>query len=150
MDVDWKEKVLRLAYSGSEKEEKEYVSLVDQAYGNVTLDIARVLMKTFSDEPDYGVQESVVRVLESANHEVYIQALLEELPRLLREAPQWAEALLGTSISFFHDALLKVTRQMNVQAMVVEAITRFSLQQNAYNGQYVLETLTQSNEIDIS
>jgi len=125
MDTAWKEQVLRLAYSDSEQGNLEYVSLVDQVEGKVTLEIARVLMQTFSDEPDYGVQESVVRVLESANQEVYMQALLEELPRLLREAPQWADTLLILAINFSHNALLKVARQMSlsVQNMIVEAIT---------------------------
>ena len=126
MDKAWKENVLRLAYSGSEQDEREYVALIYQAEGQVTLEIARVLLQTFRDEPDYGVQESAVAVLASANQEVYAQALLEELPRLLREAPEWAASLIEYAINFSHEALTKTAQQMgqSTQNLLTEVITK--------------------------
>ncbi|MET0659679.1 MAG: hypothetical protein ABW110_16145 [Steroidobacteraceae bacterium] len=51
-------------------------------------------MKTFTSNPDHGwTQEGVYNVLSSAETGVYLQALLEELPRLVSEVPLWAEVL---------------------------------------------------------
>lgn len=144
MDTAWQEKVLRLAYSSSQQDALEYVSLVYQVEGKVTLDIARVLMRTFSNKPDYSVQESVVAVLASAAQEVYVQALLEELPRLQREARDWADSLVDYAINFFPEALVKIARRMgpSAQRTLIETIKGLSIQRDTRNGQNVLEALT--------
>src|SRR3970040_861219 len=99
MDPKWKERILGLKHRYTdESESKEFVSLVDKMMGKCTIEVVKVLMKTFTSEPDYGIQESVVSVLASAQPEVYVQALLEELPRLSSEAPEWAETLVGREI----------------------------------------------------
>jgi hypothetical protein len=146
MDKLWKENVLRLAYSASEQDEREYVALVYQAEGKVTSEIAQVLLRTFRDEPDYGAQESVVAVLATADQETYIHALLEELPRLLNDAPEWAASLTEYAINFSSEELIKVAQQMDqsVRNTLIEAITRFSLQHDTHNGQAVLTALTKS------
>jgi hypothetical protein len=56
--------------------------------------MAKTLMNTFNETDDYGTQEAVVNVLNSIETEIYYRALLEELPRLVDEAPEWAESLL--------------------------------------------------------
>jgi len=98
MDSNWANEVLSASARRNEVEEKEFLALVDQASGRCSLEVARVLMKTFSDKPDFGTQERVCSVLASAPPEVAIRAKLEELPRLLAEAPEWAESLLGEEV----------------------------------------------------
>lgn len=95
MDKSWEIRVLKASERSSEREESEFLELVDQANGKCTLEVARVLMKTFSDKPDYGTQERVNSVLGSGKREDAIVALLEELPRLVKEAPEWAFVLIG-------------------------------------------------------
>jgi hypothetical protein len=62
-------------------------------------------MRTFSAKLDYGTQERVRSVLASAEPVVYMRAMLEELPRLAADAPEWAEALLGEAVEFMPDVL---------------------------------------------
>lgn len=106
MDADWSHELLRASRRRGEAEEQRFLALVDQAVGKCTLEVAKVLMKTFSDAPDFGTQERVCSALASARPEVQIRAMLEELPRLLLEAPQWAESLIGEEVEH-RPALLK-------------------------------------------
>lgn len=73
MDIDWADAVLSASQRRDEAEEDCFLALVDQADGRCTLEVARVLMKTFSDVPDYGTQERVRSVLAGALPEVAIR-----------------------------------------------------------------------------
>lgn len=87
-------------------------------------------MRTFSGAPDYGTQERVCCVLASATPEVLLHALLEEIPRLVREAPQWAESLLCTEIEFratmLEHALLQAKAE--VQSAVLSIVSNRDFQ----------------------
>lgn len=98
MDIKWADEVLSASRRGDEAEEQRFLTLVDQALGRCTLEVAKVLMKTFTDVPDFGTQERVCNLLASALPEVAIRAKLEELPRLIVEAPEWAESLIGEEV----------------------------------------------------
>jgi hypothetical protein len=98
MDGNWADEVLSASQRRDEAEQQRFLALIDQAFERCTLDVAKVLMKTFSDVPDFGTQERVCSVLASALPEVAIRAKLEELPRLVVEAPEWAEALIGEEV----------------------------------------------------
>ena len=98
MNTEWEKKLLEAAKRSNEEQEQEFLRLVDQVEGNCPLAVVRVLMKTFSAEPDYGTQERVESVLATAKPEDVTQAILEELPRLMVEAPEWAESLVGVEI----------------------------------------------------
>lgn len=126
MDRDWKERVLRLRHHSTEAEAREYVALVDQALGNCTSEVADVLLLTFTSEEDYGVQESVVSALGTAEPEVYHVALLKALPRLLREAPEWAEILVGREVHFAPFLLTSTANHMDreVKEVLVSLITQ--------------------------
>ena len=98
MNADWERKLLEAAKRANEAEEKEFLRLVDMAEGNCSLGNVRSLMKTFSNKPDYGTQERVESVLATARAEDVNRGILEELPRLMDEAPDWAECLVGAEI----------------------------------------------------
>ena len=91
--------ILKLKERNNEQEEKQFLDLIDQIHGHVDLETARLLMKTFTNNPDYGTQESVIGALSSAGDEIFIQSMLEELPRLIEEAPEWVESLVGLEIN---------------------------------------------------
>lgn len=124
MDSNWESKLLLVARRSNEEETKEFLRLVDQAFGLCTLDIARVLMKTFSDEPDYGTQERVVSVLATAENAIVTQAILEELPRLAEEAPEWTESLIGLEVDRRPELLQEIAAKMpdNVRSVLIKLL----------------------------
>jgi len=116
MDENWSHELLEASRRRGEAEEQRFLALVDQAFGQCTLEVARVLMKTFSDAPDFGTQERVCGALASARPEVAVRAILEELPRLLVDAPQWAESLIGEEVKHRPDLLKSVAASMPGEA----------------------------------
>ena len=67
-------------------------------------------MKTFLAKPDYGTQERVISAILSGSREIYIQAILEELPRLKSEASHWAETLLCSEIEHHPELIKKMAK----------------------------------------
>lgn len=110
MDNDWKKRILELRYWENEQEAVEYVELVDKAKYKCDLDTCRNLMKTFVTDEDHEVQESVISVLSTANSQDRQRALLEELPRILIEAPDHAADLVENEIRFYLDSLRPTVR----------------------------------------
>jgi hypothetical protein len=115
MNTDWERQLLETSARRDEAEQQRFLALVDQASGKCALDVARVLMKTFSDTPDFGTQERVVSVLATALPQVVLCAKLEELPRLLDEAPEWAESLIGEEVEHRPELLTSVAGSMSAQ-----------------------------------
>lgn len=98
MEADWEEKLLLAANRETEEQEHLFLGLVDQASGHIDTHTAKVLLSTFTAKQDYGTQERVESVLATGDKEVVLKAVLEEMPRLVSEAPEWAESLLGQEI----------------------------------------------------
>ena len=111
MDEKWKQRFLEAMRRRDVTEEQEFLSLVDQVEGNCPLDVARVFMKSFSDTPDFGTQERVVSQLASAEKSDAITAILDELPRLLVEAREWAAVLVGQEVDRRPELLVQLARQ---------------------------------------
>jgi len=124
MDDNWIKKVLKASERLTPEQEQEFVNLVSEVSGKCSLEVARALMKTFSDKPDYGTQERVNSVLATADRSIVIQALLEELPRLIKEAPEWANSLVAQEVNFriksVEDVALKMPK--NVQNILKEIL----------------------------
>lgn len=116
MDALWKDLFLQAMARGNPERDSEFLALVDQAEGQCSLDVARVLMKSFSSAPDFGTQERVVSVLASAEKSDAIKALLEELPRLLEDANEWAEVLIGQEVDRRPELLLAVARRSSPES----------------------------------
>ena len=108
----WKDRIYQLDYRHNPEDARAFVALVDNLVGKVDLDTARLLMKTFIDEPDYGVQESVIAALSSAASDVRVQAILEDLPRLQREAPDWTIDLLSNEIDLHPSVVSRIAREL--------------------------------------
>jgi hypothetical protein len=100
MTNEWKECVLNLRHRETEEQDLEFVSLVGNANGNCDLDTCRILMSTFVTDHDFGVQEAVVSALSTANVSDYQRSLLEELPRLVTEVPEWAAVLVDRELTY--------------------------------------------------
>jgi hypothetical protein len=117
--------ILETKQRKNEAEEKRFLELVDLTFGNVDIHVARILMKTFLPQPDYGTQERVISAMLSGDRDIYIQAVLEELPRLQKEAPNWIEPLLCPEIEHHPDLLAKIIRTMpeNIKAIVRQLLS---------------------------
>ena len=62
--------------------------------------------------PDYGTQERVESVLATAKAEDVTRGILEELPRLMAEAPEWAESLVGVEFDNRLELLASISAGM--------------------------------------
>lgn len=113
MDTDWATKLLKASKRSNEIEQEQFLTLVNQVADKCTLDTARTLMKTFSDKPDYGTQETVIRVLATSDNKIVTQVILEELPRLMQEAPEWAKSLVGVEVDTRPKLLQMVVSKMS-------------------------------------
>lgn len=118
MDNVWKERFLTAMKRHDYQQEQEFLTLVDQAEGHCSLEIARVLMKSFTASPDFGTQERVVSVLASADKSDMVTAILDELPRLLVDAPDWAEILIGQEVDRRPEFLVRVAKQSRLEVRV--------------------------------
>ncbi len=100
LDDKWKSALLISSARESTEQESDFLDLVDAADEKIDFEVAVVLLKTFIAKPDYGTQERVVSVLSSGRPEIVIKAILQELPRLVAEASEWAFVLMGTEVEF--------------------------------------------------
>ena len=93
-------------------DERKFLMLVDQTFDCMDLNIAKTLMKTFLEKQDYGTQERVISAILRGGREIYIQVILEELPRLKKEAKNWIDILLCPEIEHYPHTLEKIARTM--------------------------------------
>ena len=91
----WRERVLDIRDPKTHGESLEFCRLVESAAGMHDIEVARTLFNTFTDKPDSGVKEAVIRVLASFDLKTYYRAYLEELPRLApaTRKQRWYELL---------------------------------------------------------
>jgi hypothetical protein len=115
MNHDRRDRILSLRSPKTDDDVREFVALIQTFKNTLNLDDVRVLMKTFTGEDDYGVHECVVSILESIDRHIYFQALLEELPRLIRDTPGWAESLVGIAINFHPEDMAKAYHSANLE-----------------------------------
>lgn len=115
MTSEWKTRILELRYRTTEAEDLEFVTLVDMAENNCDFDTCKILMKTFVTEEDFGVQESVNSVLSTAKPEDRQRAILEELPRLAIDTPEWADSLVECELRFNLDSFRETVRSISAE-----------------------------------
>ena len=97
-DPAWQLALRVAAARDNDEQTWQFLALVDRASGRVCRETARALLATFSARPDYGTQERVCGVLSTGDPDVVLDAILQELPRLVEEAPDWAEVLFGGEV----------------------------------------------------
>lgn len=124
MNADWEKRLLLISKKREEPgNDREFINLVYKVENNCSLEAAKVLMKTFVDGDDLGTQESVNSVLATADPKVVTQALLEELPRLAKEAPEWAHYLIGIELKSRSKLLQeKLTQMPDLTKSIVKKI----------------------------
>ena len=98
LDPAWASALLLASSRESEEQYQRFLELVDRAAGRITRSSARTLLHTFSAKPDHGTQERVCSVLATGDRSIVVDAILEELPRLMEQAREWAEVLMGEEV----------------------------------------------------
>ncbi len=83
--VEWPERENRF---------NRYIELLDSLKGNEGLEIARVIIKSMQAEQDYGAYQTTQRTLGKFPSEIYIEAMILELPSLIANNSEWAGELL--------------------------------------------------------
>ena len=107
--------LLRARFSGTEDDERRFLDMLRELGGSCDFAVASVLLKTFRQDEDFGVQESVISVLAGCPRAQFVEALLAELPRLAREAPRWVQNLLSDEVMQHPDELLRAALRQPLQ-----------------------------------
>ncbi|HQS85010.1 MAG TPA: hypothetical protein PLY23_08995 [Alphaproteobacteria bacterium] len=134
------EEIIETKDRRNEDEEKRFLELINQTFGRMDLDVARILMKTFLAKPDFGTQERVISAMLSGRREIYIQALLEGLPRLQAEAKNWIENLLCPEIEYHPDILEKLARLMpeNIKEIIRTVLNNKDIRRDYPNAEKII------------
>ena len=125
----WRDKLLACSARETPEQQASFLRLVDMVYGSVTPDVAQVLVATFTIKADVGTQERVCSILAGAPVDTRVAAILDELPRLMREAPIWADTLMGSLVR--HD-LMALKRHLHFASVETRQAVRALLARNEF------------------
>ena len=113
MNDKWHEKIVVLGKREKESDYNEFITLIDNL-DNYSLNTIRTLLKTYHDEPsDFGTQECVETSLNLAKQEDVLLAFLEELPRLVKEAPEWTLCFVCRILQYKIDILIDIIKDIS-------------------------------------
>lgn len=89
----------------------EFVDLIYSLDTPIGYEGLKVLMKTYTNEDDYGTQESVNACIQLAAPEDLARAIIEELPRLVELEEEWAEVLVYDVLREQNAAFVRIARE---------------------------------------
>ena len=84
----WANRTLAVCQLESQEEIDEFCNLLSTAKNQIDADVLRVLLRTFSDADDYGIQEQTRNIVQSADKNMYY--------------PVIRQAILGSTYSYQH------------------------------------------------
>ena len=82
----------------STDQERHLIALLDQGTSSLDDIMLKALLKIYTSALDWETQERIENILSEVDKEMWVRILLEEMPRLLSDAPEWAASLLGEEI----------------------------------------------------
>jgi len=108
-----------------------YIELLDSIKGDEGLGTAKAIIKSMQAEQDYGAYQTTQRTLGKFPSEIYIEALISELPSLIKNNSNWAGELLcglansvgtqfGADIGLFNKSLL--VAEISVKEEIIQYI----------------------------
>ncbi len=106
-----------------------YIELLDSVTGNEGVDIASAIIKSMQAEDDYGAYQTAQGALGQFPSKVYVEAMISELPNLIKKNREWAGELLcglanseGTEysevLSIFNNALVNSPHKESILSFV--------------------------------
>jgi hypothetical protein len=155
----WRKRILEIKDQNTHTESLEFWSLVDlvESFDDVgnDLNIARTLFQTFTNKPDHGVKESVVRILGLFDIAAYYRAYLEELPYLTKETQKtgWYFVLADYPERELNnedaDVIVSIVKEMplKTQQMFEDIISKEDFIEDCDWAQYVLRKLKYTKSI---
>lgn len=104
----WASRILSVCQLKCQGEIDEFCNLLSRAPNQIDAEVVRVLLRTFSDVDDYGIQEQTRNIVQSADKHVYYPILLDKLQGLVDRSPEkeWALTLLGMEFQYGKPELL--------------------------------------------
>ena len=82
----------------STDQERQLIALLDQSTSNLDDIRLKALLEKYTVTLDWDTQERIENILSEVDKEMWVRIVLEEMPRLLSDAPEWAVSLLGEEI----------------------------------------------------
>ncbi|QDQ28897.1 hypothetical protein FNU76_22495 [Chitinimonas arctica] len=97
----WRSDLMKLDRYEDAEDGKAFVALAGQARGNFDEDVIGVLLDTFCNEDDYGIQEAVLGILDDAEPEMYSKILARKFTSLLLNASEqeWPLLIIGRTMN---------------------------------------------------
>ena len=97
----WRNNLLTLDRYENSSDAKEFLRLAKSASQELNTQVIDTLLGTFTNADDYGVQESILLILDKADPELYAERLASNFPTILQSASEneWPLILIGRIIN---------------------------------------------------
>jgi len=97
----WRNDLLSLERYENPTDARAFVTLARSVQDNLDSRVVDVLLDTFCDDDDYGIQESILVVLDKVEAKLYAERLAIKFPDLLRNASaqEWPLLLIGRIVN---------------------------------------------------
>lgn len=97
----WRNELLSLDRYENPNDAKKFVQLTKSIINELDARVVDVLLSTFCDEDDYGIQEAVLLVLDTADANVYADSIAKKFPDVLRQSinNEWPLILVGRIVN---------------------------------------------------
>ncbi|MGC2948517.1 hypothetical protein [Burkholderia ambifaria] len=97
----WRNNLLSLTRYENPTDARTFVKLARDVQDQLDGHVIDTLLDTFCDDDDYGIQESILVVLDKADAKLYAERLAIKFPDLLRNASaqEWPLLLVGRIVN---------------------------------------------------
>lgn len=105
----WRDKLNSLDRYESSEDAREFSKLVESVSGELDARTIDVLLDTFCDEDDYGIQERVLVVLDNADSDIYAERLAINFSKLQSKASgkEWPLIMIGRVVNSANSEKIK-------------------------------------------
>lgn len=97
----WRNNLLTLDRYENSSDAKEFLRLAKSASQELNTQVIDTLLGTFTNADDYGVQESILLILDKADPELYAERLASNFLKILQSASEneWPLLLIGRIVN---------------------------------------------------
>lgn len=97
----WRIELLSLDRYENPNDAKRFVQLSKSVINKLDARVIDILLSTFCNEDDYGIQEAVLLVLDSADSNIYADRMAKKFPDILRQSTnnEWPLILIGRIVN---------------------------------------------------
>ncbi|MBN3199313.1 hypothetical protein H5A20_11385 [Pectobacterium brasiliense] len=101
----WRDELFSLDRYENAEDAHQFSTLVEGVIGNLDAKTIDVLLDTFCDDDDYGIQERVLTVLDHADSSLYAERLATHFAKIKNKASdkEWPLLLIGRIVNSGND-----------------------------------------------